>query len=167
MARTTSASSSTMPASADLTIRLAVVRPNAYRVAPASGSVWGLSNAIAEQFSDFQFPYIESTSTCRFEYGGELPLLRMSSNTVKIAGYRLDGTAIRRSPHARTSAVPRDFDRTEDDTLAEDRQVPSYCVQVSASPRTEELLASLRSVSGTHATPRTERIFGISVRRQS
>ena len=81
-----------MPASADLTIRLAVVRPNAYRVAPASGSVWGLSNAIAEQFSDFQFPYIESTSTCRFEYGGELPLLRMSSNTVKIAGYRPRGS---------------------------------------------------------------------------
>ena len=102
MARTTSASSSTMPASADLTIRLAVVRPNAYRVAPASGSVWGLSNAIAEQFSDFQFPYIESTSTCRFEYGGELPLLRMSSNSVKIAGYRLDGTAFRRCyMHAR------------------------------------------------------------------
>jgi hypothetical protein len=40
-----------------LTIRLAIW-PNAYRVAPASGSVWGPSKNIEGQFRNFQAIYL-------------------------------------------------------------------------------------------------------------
>ena len=40
-----------------MTIRLAIW-PNAYRVAPASGSVWGPSKNIEWQFRNFQAIYL-------------------------------------------------------------------------------------------------------------
>ena len=44
-----------------MTIRLAIW-PNAYRVAPASGSVWGPSKNIEGHFSDFHSPHLGAQS---------------------------------------------------------------------------------------------------------